>query len=174
MMRRLFQCVSIALLIALLWPEVQRYGAEYQLAQAAARLDRALRGTDQGQAALDSVIEAQRLAQAAGIALPGDARPIMLEGIALILAGQGQRAVDVLVAGIAQGERPEFTINLGRARSALGDQSGARQAFLRSAWASPAAVSSLPPPMRESLLLEVARLEGELRAGRLQALPPLP
>jgi tetratricopeptide (TPR) repeat protein len=172
-MKGFLRWLGIAFLLALLWPELQRYAAEYRLAQAAARLDRALSRVDQGQAAMDSVVEAQRLTNLAGIALPGDARPVMLEGIALILSGQSQQAIAVLEAGIAQGERPEFTLNLGRARAAAGDEAGARAAFLRSGWASPTALGTLPKPVRESLLLEIQQLDSELRAGRLQAPPPL-
>jgi hypothetical protein len=172
-MKRLLQWLAIAFLLALLWPEFPRYAAEYRLAQAAARLDRALRGIDQGQSALDSVIEAQRLVHAAGLALPGDARAVMLEGVALIMAGQHAQAIELLDTAIAYGERPEFTVNLGRARGAMGDEIGARRAFLRTAWASPLGISTLPGPLRESLLLEVQQLESDLRAGRLQAPPPL-
>jgi hypothetical protein len=172
-MKRILQWLTIASLLALLWPEFPRYAAEYRLAQAAARLDRALSGIDQGQAALASVIEAQRLTHAAGLVLPGDARAVMLEGVALILSGQSQQAIEVLEAGVALGERPEFTINLGRARAAVGDEAGARAAFLRSGWASPTALGTLPKPVRDALLLEIQQLESELRSGRLQAPPPL-
>jgi hypothetical protein len=172
-MKRLPHGLLIVLLLALLWPEFPRYVAEYRLTQAATRLDRALGGKDQGQAALDSVIEAQRLAHAAGLVLRGDARPVMLQGIALILSGQSAQAITVLEAAVAEGERPEFTINLGRARAAGGDEAGARAAFLRSGWASPTALGTLPQPVRESLLLEIQQLESELRAGSLKAPPPL-
>lgn len=172
-MRRLVQSLAVLALIVLIWPEFARYRTEYRLVEAVGRLERALTGKDQGATALASVAEAQRLAHAAAATLPGDARPVMLEGIALILGGRPADAVRVLEAGIAAGERPEFTINLGRARSALGDEVGAHAALLRSAWASPAAIVTLPKPMQASLLEEVRRLETELRAGRMTAVPPL-
>jgi len=173
MIRRLLQAMAIAALLALLWPEFARYRAEYQLKEVGARMERALTGKDRGEAALQSVSRAQQLAHSAAAALPGDARAPMLEGIALILMRQGEQAIAVLTAAIAQGERPEFTINLGRARSVLGDEVGARRAFLRTAWASPTAIFTLPKATQEQLVIEVRELEAELRAGRLRAPPPL-
>jgi hypothetical protein len=85
---------------------------------------------------LQSVAIAAEEAKTAAKHLPGDARAPMLEGIALILAGKGAAALAVLDAAIAAGERPELTINQGRARAILGDMAGANAAYLRTAWAS--------------------------------------
>ena len=79
----------------------------------------------------------------------------------------------MLDVAIAQGERPELTLNLGRARTARGDVDGANAAYLRTAWASPLALATLPRPMRGTLLDAAARHEQALRAGRVSAPPSL-
>jgi predicted Zn-dependent protease len=164
---------AIAVLALLLWPEFARYAAEHRLAAANGRLERALRGIDRGDAALASVRIAGDAARAAAVALPGDPRPPLQQGIALILQGRSKEAIEVLDAAIAEGDRPELTINLGRARSATGDDAGAAAAYLRTAWASPAAISTLPSALRDTLQAEVAQREAALRAGQLDAPPPL-
>jgi hypothetical protein len=172
-MTRAMGLAGLIVLLALLYPEFGRYRAEWMLSDVHVRLNRALRGIDRGDAALASVGIAAEQAQQAAASLPGDPRPALLQGIAFILAGKGAQAIAVLDAAIAQGERPEFTINLGRARTILGDEAGAHAAYLRTAWASADAITTLPRSMRESLLNEVAVLEGELRAQKLTAPPPL-
>lgn len=170
-MKHLARLAWIALLLALFAPEVARYRAERSLADANLRLQRALTGADRGAVALQSVGEAATLAASAANAMPGDPRAPLLQGIALILAGRGRDALVVLDAAVEAGERPELTINQGRARTLLGDPAGAHAAYLRTAWASPLAVESLPRAMRDALSIEVARLEGELRSGALSAVP---
>ncbi|MEO7326414.1 MAG: hypothetical protein ABIW82_16450 [Dokdonella sp.] len=172
-MTRAIRLAGLLVLLALLFPEFGRYRAEWMLSAVHARLDRALRGIDRGEVAMTSVGIAADQAQQAAAFLPGDPRPPMLQGIALILGGKGAQAVAVLDAAIAQGERPEFTINLGRARTILGDEAGAHAAYLRTAWASTDAIATLPKAVRESLLAEVSVLEGDLRAQKLVAPPPL-
>lgn len=172
-MRRLWQLLALVALIVLLAPEFPRYRAEYQMVGASVRLQRALTGAVQGETALRSVAEAQQLAHAATRDLPGDPRPVLLEGIALILTGQAAQAARVLEMAISKGERPEFLINLGRARSALGNEAGAHTAFVRAAWASPSSIVTLPKSMQQALLQEVQQLELELQAGRMNAVPPL-
>ncbi len=163
----------IAFLAALLWPKLAAYRAEWMLAQANTRLDRVLRGVDQGTSGMKAVEEAALLAHQSALLLPSDPRPALLEGIALILHGEGATAIAVLDDAIAKGERPELTLNLGRARTIVGDTSGANAAYLRTAWASPAALATLPKAMRETLQAEVLQLEIALRAGQLYAPPPL-
>lgn len=160
--------IALAACAALL-PELSRYRAEWILADADARLTAALHGAGGStsvQAALD---EAQR----ANDLLPGDQRPALSASIALLLLRRSAEARDVLERAIADGERPELTINLGRARGTLGDERGAQAAFLRTAWASPAAIATLPAALRTPLLERVRELEANLRAGQLAAPPPL-
>lgn len=165
----------IAVLGLVLWPEFPRYRAEWHLSEANAHLDRALRaspaardGEPLRQAGLALVKAEQAIA-----ALPADPRAVLAQSIALIMTGRGADAATRLQAAIAAGERPEFTINLGRARTTLGDEAGANAAYLRTAWASPQAIATLPKALREDFAQQVARLDAQLRAGTLAAVPPL-
>ncbi len=172
-MTLVLRALAMFVLAMLLWPECARYRAEWMLRQANERLDRVLRGVDRGAVGLRIVDEAAALARRSAVWLPADPRPPLLEGIALILRGDGGAAIAVLDAAIKAGERPELTLNLGRARSIVGDEAGANAAYLRSAWASPAAIDTLPKTMRASFLQQVSQLESKLRDGRLEAPPPL-
>lgn len=164
--------IASLLVLALLWPQAGRYRAEWQIAAASARLEAVLRGQERGSAAIAAVAQAERLARDAAAA-SDDNRAALLLGIALILQQRGDDASRVLEQAIARGERAELTLNLGRARTVLGDSAGADAAYLRTAWASPLALATLPAAMRADLAARVARLDSELRAGRLQAAPPL-
>lgn len=167
-MRAVFVAALVALMMAL-WPEFGRYRAEWLLADANARLAGALRGSATAasvQAALDD-------ARRAMTALPGDPRPALAASVALLMLKRSGEAKAVLEYALVSGERPELTLNLGRARGTLGDERGAQAAFLRTAWASPAAISTLPAPLRNALLERVRALEDDLRAGRLAEIPPL-
>ena len=132
-----------------------------------------LRGAEPAATAVASVQAAADLARRAGERLPPEPRPVLARSIALIMTRQLDTAVLVLNEAIAQGERPELTINLGRARAALGDEAGAQRAYLRTAWAAPSAIGTLPQAMRQSLLDDVAALEARLREGTLTEVPPL-
>lgn len=181
-MKMLWRLLAVALLALALWPEFPRYQAEWRLNDANFRIDQALRMSQSAarsdvaetdRAALRQVALAETLAAQASAALPGDPRAILTQSIALIMTGRGQQAVALLDAAIDAGERPEFTINLGRARTTLGDEGGANAAYLRTAWASPQAIATLPKAMREELQRQVERLDAQLRAGQLSAPPPL-
>lgn len=166
--------IAIALLSGLLWPEVTRYRAEHQLAAANGRIERVLRGLDHGADAVAAVNASLALAHDAAATLPGDARPAVIAGVALLMLGRGAEAVVVLEEAIQIGERPELTINLGRALGITGDEAGMQAAYLRTAWASPAAIATLPKAIRNEVLVEVQRREVQLRAGTLQSVPTLP
>ena len=172
-MTTLIRCACAIVLAVLTWPEIDAYRGEWLLADAGARLSGALKGTTRGDDAVNSVQAALAEAQLAATCLPGDQRPVLSASIALLLLHRGAEAAAILDAAIAQGERPELTINLGRARGILGDENGAQAAFLRTAWASPAAVATLPAAIREPLLERVKVLEDDLHAGRLRQIPPL-
>jgi hypothetical protein len=172
-MKLVVRIVVVIVAALLLWPEVPRYRAERLLADANARLERVLRGAEPAATAVASVQAADDAARRAAEGLPPEPRPALARSIALIMTRQLDAAVAVLNDAIARGERPELTINLGRARAALGDEAGARRAYLRTAWAAPSAVGTLPQSMRQSVLDEVAALEAKLRAGELREVPAL-
>ena len=172
-MKRVLHCLALLALVLLLWPEWQRYRAEGMLAEANTRLERVLLGRDRGAPALASVVQAESLARAAEERLPADPRADLLLSVALILQGRGTEAVSVLDAAIAQGERPELTLSLGRARALLGDEAGAEAAFLRTTWASEVAIATLPKETRRRMRAQVLQWDEGLREGRLHAPPPL-
>lgn len=156
-----------------LWPELDRYRAEWLLADGNSQLEQVLRGTVTGDEAVQRVDAALEEAQRAATLIPGDPRAILTQAVALLLLKRGTDAIALLAPAIAAGERPELTIDLGRARGISGDEKGASTAFLRTAWISPATIATLPKAMREPLLDQVKTLEDDLKAGRLNAPPPL-
>lgn len=172
-MKKLAGVAAIVVLAVMLWPELPRYRAEWTLAEADARLDAALNGTVKGSAAMSATSEALGMTQEAIAALPGDPRPVQAASVALLLLQRGGEAVALLEPAVAAGERPELTLNLGRARGIRGDAKGADAAFLRTAWANPQSIATLPKAMRGPLLERVAELERQLREGRLQQPPAL-
>lgn len=181
-MSRLWRLLAIAVLAAALWPELPRLAAEWRLRAANQQLEHALGGvqqaTRQGQNGDVAQIrrtaaEGLQLAEQAATALPGDARVTLARAVGLLLSGRGGEAANLLDAAIAREERPEFTLNLGRARTTLGDTAGADAAYLRTAWASSQATATLPKTLREDLQRRVAALEAQLHAGTLAAPPPL-
>jgi len=167
------RALAVALAAAVLWPELQRYRAEWWLGEADARLEAALGGTLKGDAALSSIEDALQLTQRAMHVLNGDPRPVQAGSVALLLLHRGGEAIALLEPAIAKGERPELTLNLGRARGINGDEKGADAAFLRAAWANPKAIATLPKAMRGPLLDRVTELERQLREGRLRQPPEL-
>lgn len=181
-MSRLWRLLAIAALAAALWPELPRLAAEWRLRAANQQLERALDGVQQAarQGQNGDVAQIRRtaaeglqLAEQAAAALPGDARVTLARAVGLLLSGRGGDAANLLDTAITREERPEFTLNLGRARTTLGDTAGADAAYLRTAWASSQATATLPKALREDLQRRVAALEAQLRAGTLAAPPPL-
>ena len=63
---------------------------------------------------------------------------------------------------------------MGRAYESRGDSEKAMAAYLRAVWIAPALFPALLPDVQEPLHADYARLEEELRAGRLHTPPPLP
>ena len=163
----------IVLSLLLLWPEFERYRAEWMLGDANARLEGVLHGTLKGHTAIVATDAAIALSQHAAQLLPDDPRPQLSESVALLLRQRGAQVIALLEPAITAGERPELTLNLGRARGISGDQAGANAAFLRTAWANPAAIATLPKAIRDPLLERVGELEAQLRAGQLQRAPSL-
>jgi len=155
------------------WMQWQDYRAEWWLNAANGRLTAVLRGTATGQNAVVLTQEALQLAQTAAAALPDDPRPIQSASIALLMLQRGKEAVALLEPVAAAAERPELTINLGRARGISGDEAGANAAFLRTAWVNPSSIATLPSAIRGPLLERVKDMEQQLHDGRLHEPPPL-
>jgi hypothetical protein len=172
-MKWLVRAAILAVASAMLWMQWQDYRAEWWLYAANGRLTMVLKGAATGENAVVLTQEALQLAQTTAAALPDDPRPIQSASIALLMLKRGKEAVALLEPAIAAGERPELTINLGRARGISGDEAGANAAFLRTAWANPSSVATLPAAIRGPLLERVKDLEQQLRDGRLHEAPPL-
>ena len=164
--------IAAVALFAALAPEEGRYAAERQLYRARAVLEAAVsrgaRGPD------PALAFAATNAREAAAALPGDWRAPLVEGTALLLAGRAEDAARVFRAALAEGERPEILMSLGRAYAALGRMNVAAAAVLRAAWVSPAVLDPIGADTRQRVLAEVERLERALAAGRQAAPPPAP
>jgi hypothetical protein len=165
----------LGLAVAAMTPEIRRYAAERRLAVATEAFRVLLQSpesADDPMAALDRVAT---LAETASRPLPGDPRPWILSGSAHLTAGRPERALESYGTAVDRaGERAEVDLNIGRAETLLGRAERVKVAFLRAGWISPALLGALPPQTSQPLLAEIARLEGELRAGRLSAPPPPP
>jgi tetratricopeptide (TPR) repeat protein len=163
-----------ALLVAALWPERSRYHAERELRAATDALRYVL--THPGDfpdpaGALDRIALVAAAAQAP---LPGDPRPVVLEGSARLIQGEAQRALEIYRRALSLGERAETDLNLARAYERLGREPEARATFLRAAWVSPVLLRAMLPDVAATAAAEMARLDKELKAGKLSASPPLP
>jgi tetratricopeptide (TPR) repeat protein len=165
---------AAAALLAMLVPEWQAYRAEHALARVEARVDEVLTGRSGGTAAIAAIDAAIADADLARAVLPDDPRSALAAALPRIMRGRAGEARAILEAAIAAGERPELTLNLGRALAAEGDDDAAQAAFLRAAWASPTITATLPRATREAIGVAVAEREAALRAGKLSAIPPLP
>jgi tetratricopeptide (TPR) repeat protein len=163
-----------AFLVAALRPELPRYRAERELRAATDAIRYVVthpRDFPDPAAALDRIA---LVAAAAEAPLPGDPRPVVLEGSARLIQGEAQRALEIYRRALSLGERAETDLNLARAYERLGREPEARAAFLRAAWVSPVLLRAMLPDVAATAATEMARLERELKAGKLSAPPPLP
>jgi hypothetical protein len=165
----------VVLLAAALRPELSRYSSERRLAVAGGAFRILLSqpgSTADLYGALDRVAE---LAASAASGVPGDPRPLVLAGSAHLTAGRPERALELYGMELDRsGERAEVDLNIGRAETLLAREAEARTAFLRAGWISPILLDAMPAEVAGPLRAEVARLEAQLRAGRLKEPPPAP
>lgn len=164
----------LALLLAwALWPE-RRYWAEHELHLASAVLRFVVTRPSEVADRAGALNEIAAIAASATKRLARDPRPWILEGNVRMQAGEPDRALDAYRQALALGERAETDLHLARAYEELGQETKAKAAYVRAAWVSPALLPYLLPDIARPVSEEVARLEAELKAGRLQAPPPLP
>ena len=167
--------VLLALVLAAaLWPEIPRYRAERGLRAATGALRIVITHAAELPDPPGALERIALIARDAAPALPGDPRPPILEGSAWFVRGDAERAAVVYRSALALGERPETDLNLARAYERLGRESDARAAYVRAAWISPALSSSMLPDAAAEASAEIARLDAELKAGRLTTPPPPP
>ena len=166
--------VALALLVAgALVPELSRYAAERRLYEVSVVLQVvATRPRDVPNPG-GAVVWAASTAIAASAQIPGDWRPLVFAGAALLIGRQPDQALDRLRQALELGERPEIDVNVGRAYARLGRDELAGAAFRRAAWISPALLAWLPDATRNVVRSELAVLEQALVNGRLAA-PPAP
>lgn len=161
------------LLVLALLPEFNRYGGEHSLYRVTALFQAMLHG--EAAENRSAVYErAVALAASATESLPGDSRPVIVEGSLRLFARQPAEALAMYRQALDIGERPEVDLNLGRAYEMLGDHPAASAAILRAAWISPAIISELPDNLREPVQNAIAQEEELLRHRRLSAPPALP
>ncbi len=161
-------------LAALLAPEPGRYRAEHLLRAATDALRLVItHPTDVSDPpkALDGIANA---ADTCVARLPGDPRPLLLEGSARLVRGEAERAAAAYRLALGAGERAEIDLNLARAYEGLGREADARAAYVRAAWISPMLLRAMLPDAAAAAAGEVERLDRELKAGRLAAPPPMP
>ncbi|MEP7132541.1 MAG: hypothetical protein ABI914_05205 [Acidobacteriota bacterium] len=167
--------VLVAAAVALLlWREPARYHAEREIRAATDALRYILTHSTElpdAQGALQRVAEA---AAAVRSAVPGDSRPLLLEGSARLVRGEPDRARDIYDRANSEGERAETDLNLARALERLGREEDARAGYVRAAWVSPALLNAMLPDIAEQTRARIVTLEEDLRSGRLKAPPPLP
>jgi tetratricopeptide (TPR) repeat protein len=172
---RLLRGIALALVLAVaLRPEFPRYRSERVLRGLSSVLRQVLTRPDEIPDASAALGRIARFAQSAARGLPGDPRPGILAGSAFLVAGEPTAALESYRTALAEGERAETDLNMARAFEALGEKEKADAAYLRAVWISPALLPLLLPDVAAPLSAEVARLEAQLKAGKLRAPPPLP
>ena len=164
----------LGLLAAAVLPEWRRYQGDRLLWRMHAVSDALLADADPPAAARRALAGMSRSAAEAAAALPGDPRPWMIASEARFEARDFPGALADLRRASASGERADVDFEMGRAFVLEKEFAAAQQSLVRAAWISPAVLAPLPEAARASLEDEVARLEGELRRGRLNAPPPRP
>jgi len=161
-------------LASLFWPEAARYSAERRLSAASAAFDSLLSRPGRAAEVLEALERVTEIAVSATRGLPNDSRAWLLAGSSRLLGREGDRALGYYREAMSCGERAEIDLNMGRALALLDRRDDAEAAILRAAWVSPALLPSLPPDWSEGAAAEIARLEAELRVGRLEEPPPRP
>lgn len=174
MRRALGTTVAAILALILLIPEWRAYQAEAALLKANLLMNAALTGQLPEQQPLQAVEQLIVLARQARAGLPADPRPVLAEGMGLLMLSRLDEAEQVFVDAIRLGERPEILVNYGRVLAARGDHDGAHAAMLRAAWIAPGSIQTLPRAMRETLDTEIQAYERGFRAGNPSGPPPWP
>ena len=165
--------VAAALALALR-PELPRYHAERELRAATEALRFVITHSQEIADPPGALERIAAIAHSCGPALPGDPRPPILEGSAWFVRGELERAEGIYRSALVLGERAETDLNLGRALERMGRENEAHAAFLRAAWISPLLLEAMLPDIAAAVNADLARLDEELKAGRLNAPPPLP
>jgi hypothetical protein len=165
--------VTIALILGLI-PELRRYQAEHDLYFATALFESMLHHQVPEVGSASAFEAASDAAARAADGLPGDTRPLILAGSLRLFAHQPEDARIIYMKALADSERAEIDLNLGRAYEMLGNREAASAAIFRAAWVNPAIVWSLPDNIQALVRAAVRQDEELLRSHRLAAPPPMP
>ena len=173
-MRSVRAALVVLLLAGASLPEARRYRAERLLWRMHAAAD--LLASDPAHAPdPHATVEwIARSAAEASAALPGDGRPWLIAGEARLDGRDPAGALELFRRASDAAERADVDFEMGRALVLLREFGPAQEALVRAAWISPAVLLPLPDAARESLEREMARLEAELRQGRMKNPPPRP
>jgi O-antigen ligase len=172
---RILRSLALAAVLALLLsPEPGRYRAERELRAASDALRFILLHPTEVSDAPAALARTAEVADGTAGRLPGDPRPRIVQGSALLVRGEAQRALETYGRAFALGERGETDLNAARALERLGREDEARAAFVRAVWVSPALLAAILPDVQPPVAAEVGRLETELKKGNLREPPPAP
>ena len=181
-MRAIRALVLLGALVAALVPEFRRYSPGFLRERSAEREIRVASGAfrivvsrpQEVSDPADALSRIVEIAHSAAAKLPADPRPRILAGSAKLVSGDPPGALQEYRLARNMGERAEIDLNIARAYDAVGEVEKARAAYVRAAWISPALLAFLLPDVAEPIGREVARLETELKSGRLKEPPPMP
>jgi hypothetical protein len=173
-MRRAVWVAGVLLLLAAVWPETRRYQAERSLRRAAISLMRVLTTPLSPEDVSKGLETSEEAALGAMAGLRDDPRPCIVAGSARLVAGKLDEALASYREGWRRGERAELDLNIGRTHEAAGNAPDAYVAYVRAGWISPPLLAAVSGDTRARVDAEIARLEGLLRSGALEAPPPPP
>lgn len=112
-------------------PEMHRYQAEHDLYFATALFESMLRHQLPYADRAPAFESATESALKAANGLPGDSRPVIFAGSLRLFARQPAEALIIYRGALADGERAEIDLNLGRAYEMLGNREAASTAIFR-------------------------------------------
>ena len=166
--------LACLILARAVWPELPRHAGERALRRVSEGLRFVLQHPTEVGDPQKVLVELAARARAAAIVLPGDPRPWVLAGSAYLVKGDPGLALELYRTALANGERSETDLNMGRAREGLAQPEQAHRAFLRSAWVNPRLIDAMLPDIADPIRREVQDLEVKLRLGQLRQPPPAP
>ncbi|MBI2571327.1 MAG: O-antigen ligase family protein [Candidatus Schekmanbacteria bacterium] len=167
--------VGLAALLALAFlPELDRYRAERKLYAGTTAVRSALLAERSGARSRELLALGRQTPAAVGPHLPGNPGPLLTAGAALLAARDPAAALEIYGHALAEGERAETVLNLGRAYAMLDHRPEALAAFVRAVWVNPELLADCPAAARPLVSMEIYRLTALLEQGRLKSPPPLP
>ena len=163
---------AASLLVAALLPEWARFAAELHLYRVASATLLAARAPGEVPGGARTLVAFADEGRRAARSLPGDARPLIAAASLERLAGRPEAARSLLLAALAEGERPDVLLGLWETSLALGRTDEGRRALMRAAWLAPFVVASLGHEDARAATAAVRDLESAF--GRASGATPPP